>query len=216
MKSRRPKAAVRGLSCSFALISIAGAASAQAAPDSLRLIQSVVPLSGPPGTVVSVYTANLPLQAKVNIGVGSTGAGFEALGEGSQTEFGEVSASVRIPDSATWDKPLIVIIFNGNFSPTGLSHPFHVTDEEGRVKRRGLVTDEGAACVTMRDGDGYVYALIGETEDVRPGQALTVEGLYAEAGDSADCGELGTIRITRLVLEGLPKTRLALEELLAS
>lgn len=195
----RPDAQRAVACCLAAILTLSGAANAQSAPDSLRHIQSVVPLSGPPGTVVSVYTENLPLQATVNIGVGSTGAGFEALGEGSQTEFGEVSASVRIPESASWDKPLIVIIFNGNFSPTGLSRPFHVTNEEGHVLRKGLVTDEGAGCITMRDGDGYVYGLTGETDNLRPGQALTVEGLYAESGD---CGDLGTIQVSRLVLDG--------------
>ncbi|MCG8470064.1 MAG: hypothetical protein MJB57_17955 [Gemmatimonadetes bacterium] len=195
MRDLRPRAPTGALVLGATLlVSVAGPLSAQA-PDSLRLIQSVTPLSGPPGTLVSVYTENLPLQARVHVGVGSTGAGFEALGEGTQTEFGEVTASVRIPDGATWDKPLVVIIFNGNFSPTGLSHPFHVTDGAGRVQRRGLITEEGGPCATMRDGDGYLYALREAPNDLRPGQMVTVEGRYAE---TSECGEVSTIEIARV------------------
>ena len=58
-------------------------------------------------------------------------AGFEALTEGSQDIWGEVSASVRVPSYASWERPLVFIVFNGVFSPIGISDPFHVTNDEG-------------------------------------------------------------------------------------
>ncbi len=74
-----------------------------AVPDSLRQIQSMEPRMGPPGTEVRLYSENLPLQARVVIGLGKIGEGFEELGDGTQGEFGEIGATVRVPQSAMWD-----------------------------------------------------------------------------------------------------------------
>lgn len=187
------------LAGSLALLALgAGPVAAQrtVAPDSLRRLQSVVPLSGPPGTLVKIGSENLPLQARIHVGVGALNAGFETLGEAFQGEWGEISASVRIPESARWDKPLYFIAFNAIFSPIGISEPFHVTDERGRVRRTGTVTDEGASCLTMRDEYDYLYTLTGDVERLRPGDEVTVEGAYAEAGA---CAEGHVISVTRVV-----------------
>ncbi len=165
------------------------------APDSLRHIQSIEPRSGPPGTMVQVYTENMPLQARVHIGLGRTGFGWEALAEATQGPLGEVSASVQVPDFATWERPLVFIMFNGIFSPIGLSDPFHVTDEQGRVKRSGRITDEGVGCPMLRDEDDYVYALTGSVDSLRPGDQVVVEGVYAEGGQ---CGGGSSITVSRL------------------
>lgn len=166
-----------------------------AAPDSIRQIQNIEPRSGPPGTPVHVYTENLPLQARVVLGVGAIGTGFEELGEAQQTEFGVVDASVTVPASATWDRPLVFIIFDGNFAPTGLSAPFHVTDAEGLIHRTGRITDEGEGCVAMRDADGYFYTLTGDLGDAEPGEEVVVEGRFrAESG----CPQGETIDVVRI------------------
>ena len=56
-------------------------------PDSLRQLQSVVPLSGPPGTRVEISSENLPLAARIHLAVGAIHAGFETLAEGYQGEW---------------------------------------------------------------------------------------------------------------------------------
>ena len=173
-----------------------GVAQRRVSSDSLRQIQSVAPLSGPPGTQVSVFTENLPLQARIYVGVGATHAGFEVLTEGTQGEWGDIRASLRIPASATWDRPLVIILFNGVFSPIGISEPFHVTDADGMVRRTGRITDEGGGCVTMRDGDDYLYTLTGELGSLRPGDEVTVEGAYAE---SSSCDQGHTVQVVRVV-----------------
>lgn len=167
-----------------------------APPDDLRRIQSVVPRTGPVGTDVRIYTENLPLQARVVIGVGAIGTGFEELGEARQTEFGEVGATVTIPETATWDRPLVFIIFNGNFAPTGLSDPFHVTDADGLIHREGEVTDEGEGCLGMRDRDGYFYTLTGDVGDAKPGEAIAVEGTFSA---ESECAQGETITVSRVV-----------------
>lgn len=164
-------------------------------PSGLRHVQTVEPLSGPVGTVVRVNTQNLPIQAKIYVGVGATHEGWEELAEVPQSELGEVSATVSIPEFATWDQPLVFIVFNGIFSPIAISDPFHVTDEEGRIMRRGTITDEGTGCTMLRDGDDYKYALTGDIGALRPGDAVVVEGIYLNEGP---CAGGTTIQVTRI------------------
>ncbi|MDX1393154.1 MAG: hypothetical protein R3195_02140 [Gemmatimonadota bacterium] len=173
---------------------LAQAHTSAVAPDSIRRIQHLEPRSGPPGTVVSVHTKNLPLQAKVVLGVGAIGTGFEELGVAEQQEMGEVTASVRVPESASWDRALVFIIFNGNFSPTGLSDPFHVTNADGLVYRVGAVTDEGDGCLAMRDRDGYLYTLSGDIEGLTPGDELAVEARFFAL---SDCPQGETLHVER-------------------
>ena len=169
-----------------------------AVPDSLRHIQSVVPRSGPPGTLVEISTKNLPLQSGVIIGIGAIGTGFEELGRVEQGELGEISASVRIPESVTWDRAQFLIIFDRNFVPTALSDPFHVTNAEGMIRRRGRITSEGTECVTMQGEDDDLYALTGAIGDVEPGDEVTVEGRYVESGA---CPRGDVIAVERVVRE---------------
>ena len=200
-RSFRPIRAARGLltlaALSLAWTLTAPDAAAQrireyATIDSLRHIQSVEPRMGPPGTVVDVYTENLPPQAKIHVGVGAMRAGFEALAEGTQEIWGEVSATVRVPGYANWERPLVFIVFNGVFSPIGISDPFHVTDDNGMVQRTGRITDEGLGCVTLRDNDQYVYALSGDLGDLSPGDEVVVEGTITLNGP---CGGADAIEV---------------------
>ena len=165
--------------------------------DSLRHIQSVEPRFGPPGTTVEIYTENLPPQAKIHVGVGAMRAGFEALAEGTQQMWGEVSATVRVPAYANWERPLVFIVFNGIFSPIGISHPFHVTDEDGMVQRTGRITDEGMGCVTMRDGDEYMYALTGDLDGLGPGDEVVVEGAISVEGPCGGADSIAVVRWSR-------------------
>ncbi|MGI9627561.1 MAG: hypothetical protein ACR2QM_12045 [Longimicrobiales bacterium] len=153
-------------------------------------------MSGPPGTTVEIYTENLPIQARVHIGVGAIGSGFEALAEAHQDQWGEVSASVEVPDYASWEQPVVFIIFNGIFSPIGISGPFHVTNHDGLVRRRGQITDEGVGCVTMRDADSFLYALTGDVAQLRPGDEVVVEARVAQA---STCMQGSTLQVVRVV-----------------
>ena len=81
---RRARPAIALAALTLAWTAVAPEASAQrvyATIDSLRHIQSVEPRLGPPGTVVEIYTENLPPQARIHVGIGAMRAGFEALAE---------------------------------------------------------------------------------------------------------------------------------------
>lgn len=166
-----------------------------ATPDSLRQIQTMEPRIGPPGTEVSLYTENIPLQARVVVGLGAIGTGFEELGTGDQGEFGEIGATVSVPETATWDRAVVFIIFNGNFAPTGLSDPFHVTDDAGRIQRTGTIAGQENGCVTFEDRDGYFYTLAGDVGDAAAGDYLVVEGA---ASRSVACPHADTIEVDRM------------------
>jgi hypothetical protein len=183
----------------FALLTLATAdvaAQRIVRADSLRQIQSVVPMSGPAGTQISVSSDNLPLAARVHIAVGMLHAGFETIGQAAQGEFGEISASVQIPAAATWDRPLYVIALDGVFSPIGISDPFHVTDADGMIRRAGRVIDEGGQCLALLDDNGLLYALAGELGGFRPGDEVLVDGTYS---GSSGCRDGSTIAVARIV-----------------
>ena len=194
-RSGAPLVGVLALLCVFAAESAAQHPEAAIGTDSLRRIQSVEPLSGPPGTTVRIYSENLPLQARLIVGVGAVRAGFEEIGYARQQEFGEVSATVQLPSSVTWERPVYFILFNGIFSPVGLSEPFHVTTPDGRVRRTGRIERVEGACATLRDEDDVVYGLAGSLGQVRVGEAVVVEGRYSE-DDS--CGQASTIEVVRV------------------
>ncbi|WP_420635026.1 DUF5818 domain-containing protein [Candidatus Palauibacter sp.] len=196
----RKRRVLPGLVALPLLLFTAGSAFAQAhpnpaTPDSLRQIQTMEPRMGPPGTEVSLYTENIPLQARVVVGLGAIGTGFEELGTGDQGEFGEIGATVRVPEDAAWDRAVVFIIFNGNFAPTGLSDPFHVTDGEGRVQRTGTIVEQRNGCVTFEDRDGYFYSLTGALGDAKPGDSVIVEGTPSR---SVTCPEADTIEVESL------------------
>jgi hypothetical protein len=163
--------------------------------DSVRNIQTVVPLFGPPGTVVEIASENLPLAARIHLAVGAMHMGFETLAQGDQGEWGDISGQIRIPPSVSWNHPIYVIALNGVFSPIGLSEPFHVTDANGMIQRRGRITDEGDTCLTLRDDDELLYALTGDIGDVSPGDEVLVEGVYSATSTCMEGSSIGVVRI---------------------
>lgn len=187
---------VAGVTSLLALGATDAEAQRRVAPDSLRQIQEVSPNHGPPGTVVSLYTENLPLQAKVHVGVGATRTGFEALHEAEQGMWGEVEATIIIPETAPWDRAVLLVAFDAIFAPIGLSDPFHVTRADGILRRTGQITDEGVECLAMRDTDGFLYTLIGNIQGLRAGEPAVIEGTYVEA---STCMQGATIRVERVI-----------------
>lgn len=161
------------------------------APEEIRHIQSISPQSGPPGTLVSVSTMNLPFEARVHVGVGAMGRGFEALAEAQQGHLGEIAVRVRVPQDTPDERPIVFIAFNAIFAPIGMSDPFHVTDEGGRVRRRGEVVSRDDGCVLFRDQDGYEYELTGDTAGLAVGEELRIEGVYFNSGPCSDGPTIG-------------------------
>ena len=178
-------------------LAVAQAHPTTVAPTAIRHIQTMAPRSGPPGTFVSVSTLNLPIEAKVHIGVGAMQDGFEALVEAAQGEWGEIAVRVQVPVTASWTRPIVFIAFNAVFAPIGLSDPFHVTDPEGLVRRTGRVTEEADGCLTFRDRDDYLYALTGGVADLRPGDEVRIDGVYFDAGACMAGPTIGVSAIAR-------------------
>lgn len=198
MRTHRNILKSAALSALLALTLAPGDADAQrrVAPDSLRMIQEVSPMWGPPGTEVTVFTENLPLQAKVHLGVGATRTGFEALHEAEQGMWGEVSGTITIPESAPWDRAVLLVAFDAIFAPIGLSQPFHVTRPDGVLQRTGTMTDEGVECPAFRDADGYLYTLIGDVGDLAAGDSTVVQGRFVEA---SVCQQGTTLEVVRVL-----------------
>ncbi len=160
--------------------------------DSLRQIQSISPRSGPPGTLVQVYTDNMPLEARFHVGVGATRSGFEALYEADQLGLGEISVTLPIPESVSHERALVFVAFNAVFSPIAMSRPFHVTDERGLLRRTGVVQASRPECLAFRDEDGWGYQLVGAVEGLAPAEEVVLEARYE--GESS-CLDGARIRV---------------------
>jgi len=172
--------------------------------DTLRVIQSITPRSGPAGTLVEVYSDNMPLEAKFHVGVGATRSGFEALYEADQLGLGEIAVVLPIPEAVSWERPIVFVAFNAIFSPIAMSRPFHVTDERGLISRVGEVERVGGPCVVFRDQDRFRYELTGDrTSSLEPGDHVTIEAEYV--GESA-CVDGATIRVRSLRVRDEPGT----------
>lgn len=167
------------------------------APEAIRHIQSISPQSGPPGTVVSVSSLNLPYEARVHVGVGAMGQGFEALAEAQQGRLGEIAVRVEVPDDVPMDRPIVFIAFNAIFAPIGMSDPFHVTDAEGGVRRSGEVVSTDDGCVVFQDQDGYDYELTGEVDGLAVGDEIRVEGIFFNTGPCTDGPTIGVSAVRR-------------------
>lgn len=190
-----PVALVGALALAVAAEPCRAQAHISTAVDSLRHIQEMSPTYGPVGTRVEISTLNLPVQAKVHVGYGATRTGFEALMEVPQGMWGDIAADLTIPPDAPWDRAIVFVAFNAIFSPIGLSDPFHVVNDEGLIRRTGRVTDEASGCHTLRDQDGYLYALAGDLGDAEIGDEVVIDGTYAPTGSCLEGSTIGVVRI---------------------
>ena len=178
-----------------ALSALPAAAQRMVGADDSRRIQEVHPLHGPVGTQVTIYTENLPLQAKVHVGVGATRTGFEALLEAEQGVWGEIEATITMPETAPWDRAVLLVAFDATFAPIGLSDPFHVTRADGILQRTGEITSEGVECLAMRDTDGFLYTLVGNTDGLAAGQPVTLQARYVETSICMQGTTLDVVRV---------------------
>jgi hypothetical protein len=160
-----------------------------------RRLQSITPRYGPPGTVVTVASGLMPAITPVRVGMGATRVGFETLAELLTSTQGEFSVAVTVPEWASREQSHRFILFDFYFNPIAMSEAFFVTDASGVFRRTGWVVREGVPCVSLRDADGEVYALVGEPVGFAEGVRVTIEGKLA---DAAGCGANAAIGVLRV------------------
>ena len=160
-----------------------------------RRIESMSPRSGPPGTVVTLRSTNMPAITPVRIGVGALRFGFEEVAQMMTSNRGVLSTTVEVPEWAQRDLIHRFIVFDFYFNPIALSDIFHVTDADGMVVRRGRLTAEGVECPALRGDDGVLYTLAGDLADFKAGDEVMVEGRIAE---TSMCMQGTTIQMVRI------------------
>jgi hypothetical protein len=161
-----------------------------------RRLRSITPRFGPPGTRVTVASDLMPAITPVRVGIGATRIGFETLAELLTTPTGEFSVPVTVPEWATLERSHRFILFDFYFNPIAMSEAFFVTDASGVFRRTGRVVRDGMACVSLRDVDGEVYTLVGDTAALVEGARVTVEARLAEAAGCGDNAAIGILRLT--------------------
>jgi hypothetical protein len=129
--------------------------------------------------------------------MGATRIGFEALAELLTSVDGDFSVNVTVPEWARWDRNHRFILFDFYFNPIAASDAFYVTDSEGRMRREGEMSAE-ARCPSMRDTDGELFALVGDSTSIaryRVGERVVVTGTFLE---SSSCGDTPTLRVSEI------------------
>jgi hypothetical protein len=171
----------------------------RAIPDAVHGLQSrpttLSPTSGPPGTVVTVRGSFLPAITPVQVALGGTQSGFEALRLVLTNRAGEMEEVVEIPDWAKRDRAHRFIIFDAYFSPLSASPLFHVTDENGLVVRQGKIEEVRGGCVVLRGDDEELYFLMGARPGLAEGDDVSVEGRFTSPGP---CGEGLALQVIQL------------------
>jgi hypothetical protein len=159
-----------------------------------RRVDSIIPQSGPVGTEVVLKAWSMPAITPLRVGFGST-LGFEAYDMVLSTDKGELTMRATVPAWATWDKTYRLIVFNVYFQPIALSDPFYVTNAEGLLMRRGVVSREKPECVTFTDTGGEVHSLTGEIAALKTGDVASIEGTFTGA---SKCATGAAIRVARI------------------
>jgi hypothetical protein len=165
-----------------------------------RRIENISPRSGPAGTLVRVDSRFMPAITPVRIGIGATRTGFEALAELLTTDMGTLDVTVPVPDWVRWDRAHLFIVFDFYFAPIALSNAFHVTNAEGLVHREGRLVPGEGPCPVLRDGDGLLYSLVGDSKDFPAGTDVIVEGPIVES--TPTCPGENVIRIVDIRSRG--------------
>jgi len=160
-----------------------------------RRIESISPRSGPPGTVVTLHSTNMPVITPVRIGVGALRFGFEEVAQVMTSNRGVLSLTIEVPEWAQRDLIHRFIVFDFYFNPIALSDIFHVTDADGLVLRRGQLTAEGVECPALRGDDGLLYTLTGDLADAKTSDEMIVEGRLTE---TSVCMQGTTIQVVRI------------------
>jgi hypothetical protein len=163
-----------------------------------RKIELIYPRSGPPGTLVRVNTEDMPVITPIRVGIGAAQAGFEAFQELMTGQEGEFDVSVAVPEWASWDRVHLFIVFDIYFRPIALSDAFHVTNDEGLIRRTGRVTHQDDGCSILRDIDGVQYALLGEGDTVEGIEANTTVTVDGRVLPREMCGLSNVLEVTTL------------------
>ena len=164
-----------------------------------RRIELIDPKSGPPGTVVRVNTQDMPVITPIRVGIGAARVGFEAFQELMTGNEGDFDVTVTVPDWASWDRVHVFIVFDIYFRPIALSDAFHVTNEEGLVRRTGRVTQREDGCSILLDIDGVQYALRGDdgvAAGIEPATTVTLDARVA--GGETVCGLRNVLDVERV------------------
>jgi hypothetical protein len=163
-------------------------------------IATFSPSSGPPGTTVAVKWEYLPAITPMRIGVGAQRVGFEVLKEVLSNDKGEFADTIKIPEWASTNRPVMLIVFDFYFNPLAISSAFQVTDANGQLVRTGRLQERTGTCAELLSTENDHYWLVGDIGEFRPGDRVVVESRLASP---AECGRgerdvvLRVVRIRR-------------------
>jgi hypothetical protein len=148
-------------------------------------IATFSPSSGPPGTTVAVKWEYLPAITPMRIGVGAQRVGFEVLKEVLSDDKGVFSDTITIPEWASTNRPVVLIVFDFYFNPLAISSAFQVTDANGMMVRSGRLQPPTGRCAELLTTENDHIWLSGSVGEFKPGDRVVAQ---VRLGKPADCG----------------------------
>jgi hypothetical protein len=170
-----------------------------AGDDVLTGSATVSPRNGAPGTVIKVAPHGLPPNTEVQIMLGELDA-WEVLQTLATDDRGRIAGSdtvsLTVPDWVKNDRAYLVMLTTPNYKPLVAADMFHPTDQNGVVKRKGTVKLDDPSCPMLTGQLDEIYVLVGDTNDLRGGERVMVEGPIVA---SNRCGGVTTIDMKKVV-----------------
>ncbi len=157
---------------------LAAAASSPLAGQEIAL--AVGPTSGPAGAEVSVQVSGMPPGIPAVVGFGGIASPHEILGDALTDSVGALVLTDTIPSWVEAGRTYLFYVAFSDQRPVAFSAPFLVTDQDGTVRVRGRITEEGVTCTAMRGPADELYTLSGTLGPVSPGDEVVVVATVAE------------------------------------
>lgn len=167
---------------------------------------AIAPDSGPPGSGVQITATGLPANADVLIGAGVQNSEYKIVDRARANATGRVDTMTMVPDQAGFGEEWVFVVTTVDEREKATSEVFTVRRPETQaedqqavtVTVRGTLTTEGTECQALRSLDGELYTLIGELQDFKPGDRVTVEGApvatsYCMQGQTLRVGAVGAL-----------------------
>jgi hypothetical protein len=113
------------------------------------------------------------------IAFGGLRTGYEWVEQVETDGAGALDGVAQVPSWADENETQYFFVKFPGQVPVAIA-PFHVMAEDGMIRTRGRVTDEGDQWLAMRGPDNELFCLRGELAGAEPGLRIRVVGSPAE------------------------------------
>lgn len=158
----------------------------------------VQPLSGPPGTEVTLRAGSFRPGDFVTIGAGASAASWSPIRQARIGDDGRLEETVHVPENVRPGE-ILTFFVNSDRGAVLKSRDFDVlpekAEEAGPVSIEGRIR-RGVQCPTLTTPDGDLYSLVAGDRQFLPGDYVQIEG---DRTDMAACQQgIAAVEVTSM------------------